>query len=62
MMKYYCHFILFVSFVEENYLAMTLVTLYWIPLFPRNELVSMFVTAQLWKTFCYFFFDDENFK
>ncbi len=47
LMKYLCTLTFFVVFDAQNYLGVAQVTLYWLPLYPRNELMRMYVVAIL---------------
>lgn len=56
LMKWWCSFAFFLSFQTRSWSAVTTVTLYWLPLFPKQELMNMYVTAFLSKMVLSFFF------
>lgn len=49
MAKYLCQCLFFLSLITHDYSAMLRVTLYWCPLYPRQELVNMFKTALVYR-------------
>ena len=56
MMKLCCSLGFFLSFQTKNWSGVAIVTLYWLPLFPKQELINMYVTAVLTKTVLLLFF------
>lgn len=47
LMKWWCSFVFFLSFQHRNYLGVAIVSVYWLPLFPVQELMNMYATAIL---------------
>ena len=56
LMKWWCFFCFFLSFQTNNWRFAVSVTPYWLPLFPKQELMNMFVTAIFTKIVLSFFF------
>ena len=56
LMKWWCSFGFFLSFQINDWWRVVSVTLYWLPLFPKQELINMFVTAIFTKIILSFFF------
>ena len=56
LMKWWCSFQFFLSFETNFWTGVAVVTLYWLPLFSKQELMSMYVTAMFTKIVLSFFF------
>ncbi|KAI8649100.1 HET domain-containing protein [Fusarium keratoplasticum] len=56
LMKWWCSLVFFLSFETESWSGVGIVTLYWLPLFPKQELMNMYVTAMFSKIVLSFFF------
>jgi hypothetical protein len=56
LMKWWCSFGFFLSFETKSWSGVAIVTLYWLPLFPKQELMNMYVTAMFTKIVLSFFF------
>ena len=56
LMKWWCRFIFFLYFGTKTWLGVAAVTTYWLPLFPKQELMNMYVMAILTRIFRSFFF------
>ena len=56
LMKWWCSLSFFLSFQTESWSGVAIVTLYWLPLFPKQELMNMYVTAMFTKIVLSFFF------
>ncbi|KAI9661292.1 MAG: hypothetical protein M1821_009619 [Bathelium mastoideum] len=56
LMKWWCSFCFFIGFQAGTWPEVAVVTLYWLPLFPTQELVNMYLTAMFSKTVLSFFF------
>lgn len=56
LMKWYCSLTFFLSFTTESWSGVAIVTLYWLPLFPTQELMNMYITAMFTKFVLSFFF------
>ena len=56
LMKYYCSFIFFYSFLTESWVRVATITLYWLPLFSTRELMKMHVLAMFTKIVLSFFY------
>jgi len=46
----------FLSFETKNWLGVAIVTLYWLPLFPKQELINMYVAAMFTRIILSFSF------
>jgi hypothetical protein len=55
LMKWWCSFVFSFSFLAESWSGVVVITLYWLPLFPKQELMGMFVIAMLAKLVLSFF-------
>ncbi|KAI9766766.1 MAG: hypothetical protein M1839_004770 [Geoglossum umbratile] len=55
LMKWCCSFGFFLSFETKSWSGVAMVTLYWLPLFPKQELMNMYVTAMFTKIVLSFF-------
>lgn len=55
LMKWWCSFIFFLSFQTETWSSVAIVTLYGLPLFPKRELMRMYVTATFTKVLFWLF-------
>ncbi|KAJ9603622.1 hypothetical protein H2200_011808 [Cladophialophora chaetospira] len=51
MMMYYCKIAFSISFMMDMWPMVAMITLYWIPLYPRDDLVGMYVLSVLFKGF-----------
>ena len=49
LMKWWCYFRFHLSFQTKDWSGVIIVTLYWLPLYPKKELIKMYVTAMLTK-------------
>ncbi|KAH8811279.1 hypothetical protein F5884DRAFT_269731 [Xylogone sp. PMI_703] len=56
LMKWWCSFAFFLSFTTQSWSGVAIVTLYWLPLFPKQELMNMYATAILTRIVLSFFF------
>jgi hypothetical protein len=56
LMKWWCSFVFFLSFQSKSWSGVAIVTLYWLPLFPKQELMSMYLIATFTKIVLSFFF------
>ena len=56
LMKWWCSLGFFLSFNAKSWSGVAIVTLYWLPLFPKQQLVDMYVTAMFTKIVLAFFF------
>lgn len=56
LMKWWCSFRFFLSFQAKDWSGVAIVTLYWLPLFPKQELMNMYVTVIFTKIVLSFFF------
>ena len=56
LMKWWCRFLFFVSFETKSWSKVAIVTLYWLPLYSKKELMNMYVTAMSTKILLSFFF------
>lgn len=56
MMKWYCSFSFFFSIETRNWSQLAVVTLYWLPLFPKKDLMYMYATAMFTRIILLFFF------
>lgn len=45
LMKWWCSFVFFLSFQTKNWSGVGIVTLYWLPVFSKQELINMYVTV-----------------
>ena len=54
-MKWWCSFVFCLSFETKSWSGVAIVTLYWLPLFPKHELMNMYVTAMFTKIALSFF-------
>lgn len=55
LMKWWCSFDFFLSFETKSWSGVATITLYWLPLFPKQELMNMYVTAMFTKIVLSFF-------
>ena len=56
LMKWWCRFLFFLSLQTKSWSGVAIVTLYWLPLFSKKELMNMYVTAMSTKILLSFFF------
>jgi hypothetical protein len=56
LMKWFCSFTFFIHFYTNNWSGVTMVTLQWLPLFPKEELMNMYVVGILARIGAGFFF------
>lgn len=49
LMKWWCSFAFFVSFQSKAWSGVAITTLYWLPVFPKQELMNMYLTAMVSK-------------
>ena len=45
LMKWWCRFVFYLNFQTRNWSNVTMVTMYWLPLYPKQELMNMYLTA-----------------
>ena len=56
LMQWWCSFVFFLNFQTGSWSQVVVVTLYWLPLFPKRQLMRMYVTAVFSKIVLSFFF------
>ncbi|KAH7311345.1 hypothetical protein B0I35DRAFT_395990 [Stachybotrys elegans] len=54
--KWWCSFFLLLFFLANSWSEMGMVTLYWLRLYPKQELMNMYMTAAFTKMVLFFFF------
>ena len=56
LMQWWCSFVFFLNFHTGSWSQVVVVTLYWLPLYPKRQLMNMYVTAVSTKIVLSFFF------
>ena len=56
LMKLWCPFVFFLSFETKSWSGVAIVTLYWLPVFSKQELMNMYLTAMCTKIVLSFLF------